>query len=396
MTAYIDRLQKGESFEKANDDKPYKFYQYRVVKKRVVESYTGKEGKPVAYKRTARIDDTEPVRHLVSLIKDVSKKYKKHRNYVENCSNVSPLMKDAYSGKYIELDFSQNLAIRPKLKVQSAHFSNKQYILHCAIAKPFDKQYHYHLSDDIKHSIFVDHDLRDLIIHYNISKEDLWVQSDNTSSQYKNKHSFGLQQSLTDEFNPRIIRTYGAAGHGKGAIDAMSSFGVKNILKNDIVTHGVFCNNSCDMASQYYYNTIQVEIVVLVCQKDGSPIEVQGCMKQHLIIFKPIEKYFCKEYLCDCTSCLHFDFDNCTNVDVEVEDTSSEEELSDEEINQTEHIFDFITFPSFVSLYSGGSIEALYFVQITGKGVAEIFPRIIPEAGSFKKYQGQTVFYASD
>ena len=72
-------------------------------------------------------------------------------------------------------------------------------------------------------------------------------------------------------------------------------------------------------------------------------------MKQHLIPFKPNEKYFCKEYLCDFTSCLHFDFENCTNedVDVEVEDTSSED-LFDEEIDQTEQIFDFIRVPSFV------------------------------------------------
>ena len=129
--------------------------------------------------------------HLVSLIKDGSKKYKKHRSYVDNCSSVYPMMKDAYSGKFIELDFSQILALRPKLEVQSAHFSNKQYTLHCAIATPFDRRYHYHLSEDTKHDgIFVDHVLRDLIANYIISNEDLWVQSDNASSQYKNKHSF--------------------------------------------------------------------------------------------------------------------------------------------------------------------------------------------------------------
>ena len=86
-------------------------------------------------------------------------------------------MKDAYSGKFIELDFPQNLALRPKLEVQSAHFSNKQYTLHCAIATPFDRRYrqyrrfnrHYRLSD----VIFVDHVLGDLTANYNISNEDL-------------------------------------------------------------------------------------------------------------------------------------------------------------------------------------------------------------------------------
>ena len=237
LTDYINRILDGESFDETNDTKLCKFYSYQ----KVTESYIGKEGKPVEYTRTSRVDECKPVQHLVGLIKDGSAKYKKHRTYVDNCSTVFPLMKDAYTGKFIELDFSQNLALRPKFEVQSAHFSGKQHTLHCAIAEPFEIKYHYHLSDDTKHdSVFVDHVLRDLIVKYNISNEDLWIQSDNASSQYKNKHYFGLLQTLADEFNLRIIRTYGAAGHGKGTIDAMSSFGVKNILRKDIVTHVFF------------------------------------------------------------------------------------------------------------------------------------------------------------
>ena len=377
LTDYINRLQNGEDVAEANDEKPCKFYSYT----RITGSYIGKQGKPVEYTRTARVDDTKPVRYLVKLIKDESKKYLKHRTYVDNCSNVFPLMKDAYNGKFIELDFSQNLALRPKCEVQAAHFSNKQYTLHCAIAKPFDKKYHYHLSDDTKHDcIFVDHVLRDLIAHYNIKDEDLWVQSDNASSQYKNKHSFALLQSLADDFNLRIIRTYGAAGHGKGAIDAMSSFGVKNVLRKDIVTYDVFFNNSDDMVEylesknpQYYYEVIPVESVALARQRDGSPIEVKGCMKQHLMIFKPKQPIFCKEYLCDCASCLQFDFENCSSeavhdvvADVDGDSTVCEYE-DDEEVDHTEQIFDFIAVPSFVSLYTGSPIEPLYFVQVTGK-----------------------------
>ena len=76
--------------------------------------------------------------------------------------------------------FHKTLPYGRSLRFQSAHFSNKQHTLHCTIAKPFVKQYIYNLSNDTKHdSIFVDHVLRDLIIHYNISNEDLWVQNDN-------------------------------------------------------------------------------------------------------------------------------------------------------------------------------------------------------------------------
>ena len=134
------------------------------------------------------------------------------------------LMKDSFTGKFNELEFSENLSLRPKYEVQLAHFSGKQYTLHWAIAEPFDTRYHYHLNDDTKHDPFyVDQVLRDIIIKYDIRNENLWIQSDNARTQYKNKHAFGLLQKLADDFNLRIIRTYGAAGHGNGVIDAMSS-----------------------------------------------------------------------------------------------------------------------------------------------------------------------------
>ena len=117
--------------------------------------------------------------------------------------------------------------------------------LHCSTVNSVNTRYHFHLSDDTNHdSVFLDHVIRDIIDKYNIQNEDLWIQSDNASSQDKNKYSFGLLNKLASEFNLRIIRTYGAAGHGKGAIDGMSSFGVKNVLRKDIVTHNVFFNKS--------------------------------------------------------------------------------------------------------------------------------------------------------
>ena len=124
--------------------------------------------------------------HIFNLIKDGSAKCLKHRTYVDNCADVLPLMKDSYTGKFIELDFSQNLSLKPKYEVQSAHFSGKQYTLHCATVEPFDTRYHYHLSDDTKHDPFyIDQVLRDIIIKYDIKDEDLWIQSDNAPTQLK-------------------------------------------------------------------------------------------------------------------------------------------------------------------------------------------------------------------
>ena len=83
------------------------------------------------------------------------------------------------------------------------------------------------MSHDTKHDgVFADPVLHDVIDRYDINSEDLWIQRDNTSSQDNNKHSFGLLQQSADEIGLRIIRNYSDAGHGKGAIDGMSSFEV--------------------------------------------------------------------------------------------------------------------------------------------------------------------------
>ena len=103
-----------------------------------------------------------------------------------------------------------------------------------------------------------------------------------------------------------------------------------------------------------------------------NPMEIAGCMKQHLTVFKLTKKVFCKEYICDCTCCLQFDFKNCLNenaVDNDEDDAGLEE--LDKEIDQTKQIFNFIIVLSFVSLFSESTIEPLSFVQITGKCIAE-------------------------
>lgn len=78
-----------------------------------------------------------------------------------------------------------------------------------------------------------------------------------------------------------------------------------------------------------------------------------------------------------CTSCLQFDFENCVN-DVNIENDVDEDvavfdfDGDDREVDQTDQIFDFFTVPSFITLYTGSTIEPLYFVQLTEKGVSEM------------------------
>lgn len=129
-----------------------------------------------------------------------------------------------------------------------AHFSHEQFSLHCAIFEPFEKHYFYHLSHDTKRDgIFVNLAIRDIIQRYNFGNEDLLIQGDNVSSQYKNKLLFALYQQLSNEFNLQTIRTYGTAGLCKCAIDIMSRFGVMNVLRHDIFTQDMFFNTSAEI-----------------------------------------------------------------------------------------------------------------------------------------------------
>ena len=127
---------------------------------------------------------------------------------------------------------------------------------------------HYDLSDDTKHDVVFVDAFRHIIAMYGIKNEDCQIQSNNASNQYKSKHSFGLLKQLADDFCLRIIRTYGTPGHGKGAIDGMSSFGVKNILRKDIVTRNLLFNSGDAITnylskwdSQFCYTNVLAESI---------------------------------------------------------------------------------------------------------------------------------------
>ena len=106
--------------------------------------------------------------------------YLRHRSHIANIKNTLPLIRESFNGKYIEMNFSENIAMKPKFEVQDAHFSGKQYSLHCSIVEAGIKKYFYHLSDDTTHDPeFVHEVLVDLFDKFSIKNETIMIKSDN-------------------------------------------------------------------------------------------------------------------------------------------------------------------------------------------------------------------------
>ena len=57
----------GKTFEEMKEKKECKYYEYR----RAVESYIGKNGKPIEYTRTACVDLSEPVSKLLEKLREL-------------------------------------------------------------------------------------------------------------------------------------------------------------------------------------------------------------------------------------------------------------------------------------------------------------------------------------
>ena len=186
---------------------------------------------------------------------------------------------------------------------------------------------------------------------------------------------------MADESGLRVIRTYGAAGHGKGVIDAMSSFGAKNILRYDIITRDVFFNDSEAIVDylaknkpEFCYTNVPASEVVTKRLNMDTPLEIKDCNKQHMMVYQKRKAVVMKEYLCDCDPCRQFDLDNCEKdgeeelVDLEEADGCFLDE--DLPIDREEQIFDFVEIPSFVTVFTGVSAKPLYFLKIVEKGIS--------------------------
>ena len=135
--------------------------------------------------------------------------YLRLRQHVEYINKVIPKIRERHEGRYIEINFSENIALKTKSEVQEAHFSGKQYALHCSIVEPGESKFVYHLNDDTTHDpCFVHQVLEDIFDRWGIGNETVVIKSDNAPTQYKNKLAFQIYHSLADKYNMRIAGLY--------------------------------------------------------------------------------------------------------------------------------------------------------------------------------------------
>ena len=108
----------------------------------------------------------------------------------------------------------------------------------------------HHTSNGTTHDpSFVELVLENITEKRGINHGTVMIKSDNAPTQYRYKWTFGSMQRLTGKYSVTVTRVYGAAGHGKGLIDAMSSFGVNNTLRQSMITNDWWFEISLDICS---------------------------------------------------------------------------------------------------------------------------------------------------
>ena len=115
---------------------------------------------------------------------------------------------------------------------------------------------------------------------------------------------------------------YGPSGHGKGLVDAMSTFGVKGPLLRKVLTEDFSYKSAKDICealkadfegdNQKLYFEIP-EQDPLALEETKIKVKIPGCVKHayHMICFYPSGKILAKVNICSCDHCLLGRFDLC-------------------------------------------------------------------------------------
>ena len=196
------------------------------------------------------------------------------------------------------MDFSEILSKMHKFEPQSSHFSKSQNSLHCTIkhcpeSDHSPHQYMYHLSDVMQHN----HAFTAAVVEHILSLEVLPViirfKSDDCSTQYKSEYVFSFW-SLAKKLSRNVIVYYGVSGHGKGLVDAMSAFGVKNLIRKAAWVEDFSYKKAADIynyLTQHFDQDTQNNYFLIdedeisAFQSKKKSYKIEGCQSLHLICY---------------------------------------------------------------------------------------------------------------
>ena len=373
------------------------FYQFELTKTPYTCKKTGTEKISL---KTERIEHKESVSEICKQFVAIKIPYLVHRFQVSNdehqWKNILGTVREY--GPIFHMDYSENLALSPKYEPQSAHFNKKQYSLHCIVGHCTDNnddgqyKYYYHLSDDISHDYaFTGYVVED-VLKSAFSKEDnriIRFKSDNCSVQYKSKKVFSFWKNLAIAHDKICIVYYGVPGHGKGTVDAMSGFGVKDPIRKAIIQHDLFFNSAKELyeylietkgSTKMNYHLVHISELEKR-RTNNDQLVIKQSRDQHILVFKPDGSIQSKVNLCSCEQCIKGDLIYCkcekgvlicngdAESDEEEEDdnengvvqTSNDKEVEENEMYGS-NILDVITTGSVVALYSDENARELFYL----------------------------------
>ena len=246
-------------------------------------------------------------------------------------------------------DYSENLQEKPKMEPQSMHFAKKSYTLHCTVVhnsdEAQDNAYAYHFSDVSTHNWCHTKCVEtDIVDKFFPDQAVIRKKTDNCSTQYKCKWTFGENRERAMSSGKMIICYYGSSGHGRGLVDGMSSWGVKSPLRKEIINHDFYMSSAADLVDlfktkqqdtsqfdrMYYTEITQNNFDSQTCP---DPFPIPGSQKLHCIAFHPDGTIQTSRDICDCDDCFSGDMLNCQyrNDSNEEDDSDDREENEDDD-----------------------------------------------------------------
>ena len=387
-----------------NNNDSISFYQFEVVKEMRISKKT-KQLKE--FTRTERVSHADTVNNVLLQILALKKKYLYHQYQIRNDKiNWKTVLSTVDQGDIFWCDYSENLQGTPKFEPQDSHFSKKQYSLHCTV--DYDRegtQYHYHLSDDRNHdSIFTSEVLFHLISTHDIGN---WMairfKMDNCSTQYKSRKVFPTYVKLASVTRKTVLVYFGVSGHGKGLVDAMSGFGVKQPLRLAIIQQDIFFQ-SADEIHKYlkremsskperHYHLLRDDLLEEKRKLDRIELKIAGCQKQHMFAFFPNGQILMKENLCSCRTCLLGQFIDCKvekgivvvdspahdsddtdseyDSDAEFAIDNNDDDEDEDFIDDRDTLLSEVSIGATAAIFSAENNEPFYLIQILDKKVAD-------------------------